>query len=85
MGNGDGMIVRRGYQPSAARTTSTACAQVPNGYIFDVITNGFGAMPDYAAQIPSRRPLGHRGLCARAAIEPECFGERCAGRQRARP
>ncbi len=22
------------------------------GYFFDVITNGFGAMPDYAAQIP---------------------------------
>src|ERR1039458_5264901 len=25
-----------------------------NGFIFDVITNGFGAMPDYAAQIPVR-------------------------------
>ena len=24
----------------------------PVGYFFDVITNGFGAMPDYAAQIP---------------------------------
>jgi hypothetical protein len=24
------------------------------GYIFDVITNGFGAMPDYAAQIQPR-------------------------------
>jgi hypothetical protein len=24
---------------------------VPNGYVFDVITNGFGAMPDYSAQI----------------------------------
>jgi hypothetical protein len=26
--------------------------QVPNGYIYDVITNGFGAMFGYSAQIP---------------------------------
>ncbi len=25
--------------------------QVPAGYLYDVITNGFGAMPDYSAQI----------------------------------
>jgi mono/diheme cytochrome c family protein len=25
---------------------------VPNGYIYDVITNGFGAMLGYSAQIP---------------------------------
>ena len=24
---------------------------MPAGYFFDVMTNGFGAMPDYAAQI----------------------------------
>ena len=34
------------------RTTSIACATAPAGYFFDVITNGFGAMPDYRAQIP---------------------------------
>ncbi len=27
---------------------------MPNGYFFDVITNGFGAMPDYAAQVQPR-------------------------------
>jgi hypothetical protein len=27
---------------------------VPVGHIFDVVTNGFGAMPDYAEQIPVR-------------------------------
>jgi mono/diheme cytochrome c family protein len=26
--------------------------QVPNGYIYDVITNGFGGMLGYSAQIP---------------------------------
>jgi hypothetical protein len=28
--------------------------EVPVGHIYDVITNGFGAMPDHAAQIPVR-------------------------------
>jgi hypothetical protein len=28
--------------------------QVPNGYIYDVITNGFGAMFGYSAQVPPR-------------------------------
>ena len=27
---------------------------VPPGYIYDVITNGFGAMPDYSAQVAPR-------------------------------
>ena len=26
---------------------------MPVGYFFDVMTNGFGAMPDYRAQIPA--------------------------------
>ena len=26
--------------------------QAPLGHFFDVMTNGFGAMPDYAAQVP---------------------------------
>ncbi|HWQ53307.1 MAG TPA: cytochrome c [Bryobacteraceae bacterium] len=50
LGNGLGMIVRRGYR----RPPSFHIARlktVPNGHIYDVITTGFGAMPDYAAQI----------------------------------
>ena len=53
LGNGDGMIVRRGYRHPPSYHIDRL-RQVPNGYIFDVITNGFGAMPDYAAQIPPR-------------------------------
>ncbi len=34
------------------RTTPTSCGQAPVGHFFDVITNGFGAMPSYADQIP---------------------------------
>ena len=46
------MIVQRGFKKPRARTTSTACAQMPIGYFYDVITNGFGAMSDYSAQVP---------------------------------
>ena len=50
IGSGDGMIVRRGYRKPPSYHIDRL-RQVPNGYIYDVITNGFGAMPDYAAQI----------------------------------
>jgi mono/diheme cytochrome c family protein len=49
-GLGDGMVVQRGYRrpPSFA---DDRLRQAAVGHFFDVITNGFGAMPDYAAQI----------------------------------
>ena len=50
VGRGDGMIVRRGYRPPPSFHIDRLRAQ-PAGYYFDVITAGFGAMPDYAAQI----------------------------------
>ncbi len=52
-GSGNGMIVRRGYRRPPT-FHSDRLRQVPNGYIYDVITSGFGAMPDYAAQIQPR-------------------------------
>src|SRR5205814_4402060 len=49
-GQGDGMIVRRGYRrPPTYHQDRLRSA--PVGHFFDVITNGFGAMPEYAAQI----------------------------------
>lgn len=50
LGNGNGKIVRRGYRHPPSYHIERL-REVPNGYIFDVITSGFGAMPDYAAQI----------------------------------
>jgi mono/diheme cytochrome c family protein len=50
-GKGDGMVVRRGYRAPTS-FHDPRLRQAPPGYVFDVITNGFGAMPDYAAQIP---------------------------------
>jgi mono/diheme cytochrome c family protein len=52
-GEGDGMIVQRGYR-SPPSFHIDRLRQVPPGHIFDVVTNGFGAMPDYAAQVPVR-------------------------------
>lgn len=55
LGNGNGKIVRRGYRHPPSYHIDRL-RQVPNGYIYDVITSGFGAMPDYSAQIePSDR------------------------------
>jgi Cytochrome C oxidase, cbb3-type, subunit III len=49
-GTGLGMVVRRGLRrPPSYHIDRLRAA--PVGYFFDVITNGFGAMPDYAAQI----------------------------------
>ena len=50
VGDGRGMIVQRGYkQPPSFHEQRLRNA--PLGHFFDVMSNGFGAMPDYAAQI----------------------------------
>lgn len=50
-GNGDGMIVRRGFR-RAASFNDDRLRKAPVGHFFDAMTNGWGAMPSYAAQIP---------------------------------
>ena len=50
-GDGDGMIVRRGFR-RAASFHDDRLRQAPVGHFFDAITNGWGAMPSYAPQIP---------------------------------
>jgi hypothetical protein len=50
-GSGDGMVVRRGYRRPPAYSDERI-RNMPIGHFYDVITNGFGAMPDYQSQIP---------------------------------
>ena len=52
-GDGMGMVTLRGmkHPPSYHQDR---LRNVPNGYLFDVITNGFGAMNGYAAQLSPR-------------------------------
>lgn len=50
-GQGNGMVVQRGFrQPPSFHDDRLRNA--PVGYYFDVITHGFGAMQDYASQVP---------------------------------
>jgi mono/diheme cytochrome c family protein len=50
-GYGDGMIVRRGFR-KAASFHEDRLRNAPVGHFFDAMTNGWGAMPPYAPQIP---------------------------------
>lgn len=52
-GNGNGMVVQRGYRKPPSFHIDRM-KQAEPGYMFDVISNGFGAMPDYKAQIDVR-------------------------------
>lgn len=53
VGNGNGMVVRRGYRAPPSLHIDRL-REAPVGHYYDVITNGLGAMPDSAAQIPVR-------------------------------
>jgi mono/diheme cytochrome c family protein len=50
-GNGQGMIVQRGFKQPPSYHIDRLRAQ-PLGYFFDVMTNGFGQMSSYASQVP---------------------------------
>lgn len=50
-GNGDGMIVQRGFvQPPSFHTEQRRSMTV--GHMYAVITHGYGAMATYASQVP---------------------------------
>jgi hypothetical protein len=78
-GAGEGMVVKRGYrQPPSFHIDRLR--QVPVGHFFDVVTNGFGAMPDHRAQVPVRdrwaiaayiRALQASGHSTLDAVPPE--------------
>jgi len=59
-GDGSGMVVQRGYkQPPSYHIDRLR--GVADGYIYDVITNGFGKMSSYAAQV---RPMDRWAIVA---------------------
>jgi mono/diheme cytochrome c family protein len=53
LGTGRGKIVERGYTPPPSYHIDRL-RQVAVGHFFDVITNGYGSMPDYKQQVPPR-------------------------------
>ncbi len=52
-GDGDGMIVKRGFKPPPPYHEQRL-REVEVGYLYDVITNGYGAMNSYADQVAPR-------------------------------
>lgn len=53
LGNGDGMIPRRGFRHPPSYHTERL-RKAPVGHFYDVITNGIGVMPRYGPQVPPR-------------------------------
>ncbi len=54
LGDGNGMIPSRGFRRPPSYHTDTL-RNAKTGHFIDVMTNGFGAMPPYAPQIPDVR------------------------------
>jgi len=50
VGDGNGMIVQRGFQRPPSYTDPRLLS-APLGHFYDVISHGYGRMPDYAAQV----------------------------------
>ncbi|HVO80370.1 MAG TPA: cytochrome c [Terriglobales bacterium] len=54
LGDGNGMVPSRGFPRKPPSYHIERLRKAPLGYFYDVISNGFGIMPDYASQIPPR-------------------------------
>ena len=51
VGDGNGVVPSRGFARKPPSYHIPRLEKAPLGYFYDVMTNGFGIMPDYAAQI----------------------------------
>jgi mono/diheme cytochrome c family protein len=54
VGDGNGFVPSRGFARKPPSYHIERLQKAPLGYFYDVITSGFGTMPDYASQIPPR-------------------------------
>jgi len=54
LGDGNGVIPSRGFARKPPSYHIDRLRKAPLGYFFDVMSNGFGIMPEYASQIPPR-------------------------------
>jgi hypothetical protein len=54
LGDGNGFVTSRGFARKPPSFHIARLEKAPLGYFFDVMTEGFGIMPDYASQIPPR-------------------------------
>jgi mono/diheme cytochrome c family protein len=54
VGDGNGVISSRGFPRKPPSYHIDRLRKAPLGYLFDIVTNGFGSMPDYSSQIQPR-------------------------------
>ena len=54
LGDGNGFVPSRGFSRQPPSYHIERLQRAPLGYFYDVITNGFGIMSDYASQISAR-------------------------------
>ncbi|HET6881280.1 MAG TPA: cytochrome c [Pirellulales bacterium] len=54
VGDGNGMIVQRGFRRPPSFVSTDRLLNAPVGHFYDVISNGFGAMPSYASRVEPR-------------------------------
>jgi mono/diheme cytochrome c family protein len=52
VGDGNGIVPSRGFSRKPPSYHIPRLQKAPLGYFFDVITNGYGIMQDYSAQVP---------------------------------
>jgi hypothetical protein len=53
LGDGKGIVPSRGFSQLPPSYHTPRLEKAPLGYLFDVVTNGYGIMPDYRSQIPA--------------------------------
>ena len=78
LGTGKGKIVERGYTAPPSLHIERL-RTVPPGYLFAVISDGYGSMPSYSAQIPVRDRWAIAGYL-RALQASQHFPEAAANR-----
>jgi len=54
VGDGNGFVPSRGFARRPPSFHIARLQKAPLGYFYDVMTEGFGIMPDYASQIPAQ-------------------------------
>jgi hypothetical protein len=54
LGDGNGFVPSRGFARKPPSFHIQRLQKAPVGYFYDVITEGFGIMPDYASEIPPK-------------------------------
>ncbi len=74
------MVVQRGYR-QAANYHIDRLRKMPVGYFVDVMTNGFGVMPDYRSQIPADDRWRIAAYVRALQLSHAADGRRRAGRR----